>query len=216
MLQHDPDGVAGVRCWAGIKEYVLAQLTGDLVIDHGIASATGLFSLSGRTWLSTLDTAGVVDGDEVWVQGFVLVGQTPIALLISVLMAMWLLGWKRGQTGTQVEATVNSALGPVCSIILVTGAGGMLGAVLRASGIGEALATSLEGTGGLSDAYLALTVIAIACGSTVLSHVNDSGFWLVGRFLGMDVKTTFRTWAVMETLLGTIGFTIAWVLSAFV
>jgi gluconate:H+ symporter, GntP family len=32
----------------------------------------------------------------------------------------------------------------------------------------------------------------------------------------MDVKTTFRTWAVMETLLGTIGFTIAWVLSAFV
>jgi H+/gluconate symporter-like permease len=25
-------------------------------------------------------------------------------------------------------------------------------------------------------------VIAIAGGSTVLSHVNDSGFWLVGRF----------------------------------
>jgi gluconokinase len=50
LLQHDADGVAGVRCWAGIKEYVLAQLTGDLVIDHGIASATGLFSLADRTW----------------------------------------------------------------------------------------------------------------------------------------------------------------------
>jgi gluconokinase len=50
LLQHDPDSVAGVRCWAGIKEYVLAQLTGDLVVDHGIASATGLFSLADRTW----------------------------------------------------------------------------------------------------------------------------------------------------------------------
>jgi gluconate:H+ symporter, GntP family len=209
-----------------------------------------------NTGLSTLDTAGVVDGEDPWVQGFVLIGQTPIALLISVIVAMWLLGWKRGQTGTQVEATVNSALGPVCSIILITGAGGMFGAVLRASGIGEALATSLEGTGlpvivaafliavalrvaqgsatvaltttggliapvieatgGLSDAYLALTVIAIACGSTVLSHVNDSGFWLVGRFLGMDVKTTFKTWTAMVTLLGTIGFAIAWLLSVFV
>lgn len=209
-----------------------------------------------NTGLSTLDTAGVVDGEDAWVQGFVLIGQTPIALLISVIVAMWLLGWKRGQTGTQVEATVNSALGPVCSIILITGAGGMFGAVLRASGIGDALATSLEGiglpvivaafliavalrvaqgsatvaltttggliapvieaTGGLSDAYLALTVIAIACGSTVLSHVNDSGFWLVGRFLGMDVKTTFKTWTAMVTLLGTIGFAIAWLLSVFV
>jgi gluconate:H+ symporter, GntP family len=84
--------------------------------------------------LSTLDTAGVVDGEEPWVQGLVLVGQTPIALLISMLMAMWLLGWKRGQTGTQGAATVNSALGPVCSIILWPGAGGMFGAVLRASG----------------------------------------------------------------------------------
>jgi gluconate:H+ symporter, GntP family len=32
----------------------------------------------------------------------------------------------------------------------------------------------------------------------------------------MDVKTTFKTWTVMETLLGTIGFAIAWALSAFV
>jgi len=42
----------------------------------------------------------------------------------------------------------------------------------------------------------------------VLSHFNDSGFWLVGRFLNMDVKTTLKTWTVMETLLGTIAFLI--------
>ena len=52
-------------------------------------------------------------------------------------------------------------------------------------------------------------MIAIASGATVLSHFNDSGFWLVGRFLNMDEKTTLKTWTVMETLLGGIGFALA-------
>jgi GntP family gluconate:H+ symporter len=56
-------------------------------------------------------------------------------------------------------------------------------------------------------------VIAIAGGATVLSHFNDSGFWLVSRLLNMDEKTTLRTWTVMETLLGTIAFVLALVLS---
>ncbi len=46
-------------------------------------------------------------------------------------------------------------------------------------------------------------------GATVVSHVNDSGFWLVGRFLEMDEKTTLNTWTVMETLLGVVGFVLA-------
>jgi GntP family gluconate:H+ symporter len=43
----------------------------------------------------------------------------------------------------------------------------------------------------------------------VASHVNDSGFWLVGRFFEMDVKTTLKTWTVMETTIGVMGFAIA-------
>ena len=39
---------------------------------------------------------------------------------------------------------------------------------------------------------LAALVFAIAAGATVLSHVNDSGFWLVSRFFGMDEKTTLQ------------------------
>jgi gluconate:H+ symporter, GntP family len=70
--------------------------------------------------------------------------------------------------------------------------------------------------GDLSRLDVTLVVVAIACGATVLSHVNDSGFWLVGRFLGMDVKTTLRTWTVMETLIGVVGFAIAWLLSLLV
>jgi gluconokinase len=45
-----PDVAALVRHWVGIKEYLLRRLTGSLVIDHGIASATGLFDLHKDTW----------------------------------------------------------------------------------------------------------------------------------------------------------------------
>jgi GntP family gluconate:H+ symporter len=51
-------------------------------------------------------------------------------------------------------------------------------------------------------------------GPVVASHVNDSGFWLVGRFFDMDVKTTLKTWTVLETLIGLMGFAIAWVIFA--
>lgn len=40
----------------------------------------------------------------------------------------------------------------------------------------------------------------------MLSHVNDSGFWLVSRFLGMDEQETLRSWTVMETIVGGVGF----------
>jgi gluconate:H+ symporter, GntP family len=53
------------------------------------------------------------------------------------------------------------------------------------------------------------TLLVIAAGATVLSHVNDSGFWLVSRFFGMDVKTTLKTWTVMETTLGVSIFVLA-------
>ncbi|MDO5627859.1 MAG: GntP family permease [Mobilicoccus sp.] len=204
-----------------------------------------------NTGLNTLATMGYVDADEPWVQGLRLLGHTAVALLITLLVAVFTLRGPNLSLG-DLEKVCNDALGPVCAIILITGAGGMFGGVLRASGIGEALAGSLEATGlpiivaafiiatalrvaqgsatvaltttagliaptvaampDLSQLQLACIVIAIACGSTVLSHVNDSGFWLVGRFLDMDVKTTLKTWTVMETLLGGIGFVLAFIL----
>ncbi|WP_310886070.1 GntP family permease [Aeromonas veronii] len=70
------------------------------------------------------------------------------------------------------------------------------------------MAPTVAATTGLSELDLTFIVIAIAGGATVLSHFNDSGFWLVSRFLNMDEKTTLKTWTVMETLLGTIAFLI--------
>ena len=57
--------------------------------------------------------------------------------------------------------------------------------------------------------YVVLIVLAIGCGASSLSHVNDSGFWLVSRFFGMDVKTTLKTWTVLETTLGVAIFLIS-------
>ncbi len=56
--------------------------------------------------------------------------------------------------------------------------------------------------------HRALVVIAIASGATVLSHVNDSGFWLVGKYLGLTESQTLKTWTMMETIIGVVGFTI--------
>ncbi|MGY1855885.1 GntP family permease [Modestobacter sp. SYSU DS0290] len=204
-----------------------------------------------NTGFNTLATAGAVDEEAGWLDWVTLLGQTPVALLITLLVAATVLSRERFSR-SETEDLLNSSIGPVAAIILITGAGGMFGGVLRASGIGTALADSLESIGlpvivaafviatclrvaqgsatvallttaglmapavaaaDLSRIDVALVVIAIACGATVLSHVNDSGFWLVGRFLEMDVKTTLRTWTVMETLIGVVGFAIAWVLS---
>ncbi|MGY3793022.1 GntP family permease [uncultured Aquimarina sp.] len=59
--------------------------------------------------------------------------------------------------------------------------------------------------GNFSAAQIALFVISIASGATMLSHVNDSGFWLVGQYLGMTEKQTFRSWTVMTTLIAITG-----------
>jgi gluconate transporter len=61
---------------------------------------------------------------------------------------------------------------------------------------------------------VAATVVAVACGATVLSHVNDSGFWLVSRYLGMSERQTLRVWTVLSTLLGVTGFAVVLALSA--
>ncbi|MBE0652266.1 MAG: gluconate transporter, partial [Bacteroidales bacterium] len=68
----------------------------------------------------------------------------------------------------------------------------------------------------LSDAYYALVVISIASGATILSHFNDSGFWLVSRFFGMDEKQTLRSWSVMETIISICGLCFCLLASLFI
>jgi GntP family gluconate:H+ symporter len=203
------------------------------------------------TGLNTLSVAGVVDKTQPLVMFLRMLGNTPVALLITLLVCLAVFAKDFGKA--KLEELCNDALGPICAVILVTGAGGMFGGVLRAGGIGDALAKVLGETGmpvivaafvvsaclriaqgsgtvaltttsallaptvsaapGLSSLDLCFIVIAIACGSTVLSHFNDSGFWLFSRMFGLDERTTLRTWTAMVTLLGLIGFATVLVLS---
>ncbi|WP_108652018.1 gluconate transporter [Dongshaea marina] len=68
---------------------------------------------------------------------------------------------------------------------------------------------------GLGGAQLAAITIAIGGGAIVLSHVNDSGFWLANRYLGMTEKQTLQTWTVMETIIGVTGGVVALIISWF-
>ncbi|NMM50662.1 GntP family permease [Marinigracilibium pacificum] len=53
---------------------------------------------------------------------------------------------------------------------------------------------------------LACLVIAIAAGGTFMSHVNDSGFWMVKELLGITEKQTFKTWTIMTGIIAVSGF----------
>ncbi len=57
-----------------------------------------------------------------------------------------------------------------------------------------------------------LLVLAMGAGSLILSHVNDSGFWLVKEYFGMDIPQTLKTWTVVET--GIAIFSILLILTA--
>ncbi|PMC75794.1 GntP family permease [Brachybacterium sp. UMB0905] len=193
-------------------------------------------------------TAGFITGEETWAQVFTLLGKSGIALLISLLVALVVLGSARGESGSALEKLVDSALGPIAAVVFITGAGGMYGGVLRSSGIGDALADVMNDLGipvllavytvavvlrvAQGSATVALTTaaglmapavmagdfsqmqivaitLACAAGSVFASHVNDSGFWLVGRLFGMDVATTLRTWTVQQTLQSLMVFAMA-------
>ncbi len=68
----------------------------------------------------------------------------------------------------------------------------------------------------LSAAMLALLVIATSSGATILSHVNDSGFWLVNRYLGMSEKDTLRSFTVMTTIIALTGLVVTLIISLFI
>lgn len=208
-----------------------------------------------NTGLNALSSTGAVDAEATWVRALTLVGTSEIALLIALLVALVVLGSRRGVHGSALEKVVDRTLGPICSVVLITGAGGMYGGVLRASGIGGALSDTLadlglpvifaayliavilrvaQGSatvalvttaglvapavtaGGFSALETACIVLATAAGSVFAGHVNDGGFWLVGRLMGMDVKTTLKTWTVQQTLESLVGFAIVLALFAVV
>ena len=184
----------------------------------------------------------------IWQQTIAFLGHPVLSLLLATILTLWLLGAKRGATRDQLMEVSTRALGPAGIIILITGAGGVFKTMLGKTGVGDALANTLDGLGvgplilaflfsaisriaqgsatmamvmaaslmspilakmDLSDAKLSLIVVAIASGAAGFSHVNDSGFWMVSRYMRMTEKQTFQTWSAVSTAVGLVGVGLA-------
>ena len=119
--------------------------------------------------------------------------------------------------GEVIGDAVSSANLPIVVVAFVVAAlvrisvGSSTVAMTMAAGI----VAALPGIAEFSLLYLACTTAAVAGGATVCSHFNDSGFWLVKSLVGMDEKTTLKTWTIMETLVGVTGFIVALIISMF-
>ncbi|TPD95620.1 GntP family transporter [Pantoea vagans] len=175
------------------------------------------------------------------------IGTPPIALLIALGLAAWLLGVRRGWSKDKLEDLTGRAIPTSASVILVAGAGGAFGKVLVESGVGKALAVTLEtlhlplvpaafilslalrasqgsatvailttsglltqAVTGVTDMQRVLVTLAACFGGLGLSHVNDAGFWVVTRYLGLSVADGLRTWTVLTTIMGLSGFALTW------
>lgn len=97
-------------------------------------------------------------------------------------------------------------------------AGFVLSAALRAAQ-GSATVAILTTAGLLSNAIaaggyttleVALITLAIGFGGLGLSHINDSGFWIVTKYLGLSVADGLKTWTVLTTICGLTGFALTW------
>lgn len=61
-----------------------------------------------------------------------------------------------------------------------------------------------------------LMVLATGAGSVMWSHFNDSGFWMFKEYFGLNVKQTFQTWTVMESIVGVVGIMTVLLMSFFI
>jgi len=88
--------------------------------------------------------------------------------------------------------------------------GWLITAVIRFA-VGSATVAGLTTAGIILPLMLAthtnpnLMVLAVGAGSLMFSHVNDAGFWMFKEYFNLSLKDTFRSWALMESIVGTIG-----------
>jgi GntP family gluconate:H+ symporter len=58
-----------------------------------------------------------------------------------------------------------------------------------------------------------LTVLAMGAGSMMISHANDTYFWVITKFSGLDMKTMLRSYTVASVLMGITTMIMVYILS---
>lgn len=109
---------------------------------------------------------------------------------------------------------LTSAISPLIVMYIIAAAmrvaqGSATVAIITAAGI---VAPMVKGMPGYSPDLL---ILALCCGGSAYSHVNDSGFWLVNQYFGLTVPQTLRTWTVMKVIASLVGLGIVLAMQAF-
>lgn len=188
-------------------------------------------------------------GQSIFFEIVVFLGNPVIALFIGVLFSLRLVDKKIKRT-TRLD-WVTISLKEAGIIILITGAGGAFGNILKSSDLGEILGSQLSdvhvgiflpfilaailktaqgsstvaiittatiisplmGSLGLeSELSRTFTVLAIGAGAMTVSHINDSYFWVVSQFSGMDTKTTLKSHTLATFFQGIVAVLLLFVL----
>ncbi len=105
------------------------------------------------------------------------------------------------------KVLITSSISPLIVVYLVAVAmriaqGSATVAIITAAGI---VAPIVKGIPGYSPEVL---VVALCCGGTAFSHVNDSGFWMVNQYFGMTVPQTLKSWTAMKVISSLVGISI--------
>ncbi|MDI3408071.1 GntP family permease [Streptomyces cavernicola] len=132
-------------------------------------------------------------------------GHPFVALTIALLLAYYLLGIRRGWHRKSLEQVSTASLKPVGNILLVVGAGGVFGAVLKGSGIADALADAFNGMGlpVIVLAYLISVVLRVAQGSATVAIVATAGI-VVPLVEGGGHSQAFLALVIMAISAGSI------------
>ncbi|NMA70606.1 MAG: GntP family permease [Firmicutes bacterium] len=119
---------------------------------------------------NTLTTALSAEG---WWVGYVkLLGSPVVAVAIGLLLAIY--GLSREASRDQVIQWMEQGIASAGTIILVTGGGGALGAVLQASGIGDYLAGTIAASAlpAVLLPFIVATIVRIAQGSGTVAMIT--------------------------------------------
>jgi len=132
-------------------------------------------------------------------------GVKSIAMIVLIIAAGGAFKQILVDSGIGEQVKLLTADLPVSPLLL----GWFIAAMLRIT-LGSATVAALTASGMVipfvtAGASAELMVLAVGAGSLMLSHVNDTGFWMFKEYFGLDLKDTFKTWTMMESLISVLG-----------
>ncbi len=134
----------------------------------------------------------------------------PIGTLLAIM----------GGGGAFKQVLIDSGVGPYAGGLLASSAiSPLLVAYLVAAGLrmaqGSATVAIITAAGivaplvkGIAGYEPEMIVLALCAGGTILSHVNDSGFWVVNEYFGMTVPQTLQSWTAMKVITSLVGISL--------